>query len=303
MLLVGVPNWLGDLVMSMEALSGLSRSPGGIGFWAHERVSGLLPVVFPGIPVIDSRSIPRRGDYSRLLLLTDSFRSAWMGFRSGIPERIGHSGQMRSLLLSRSIAPPHGRSQHHSLDFERLTRAAGYAPAPVAVPAIRSDSPPHIAVFPGAAFGPAKRWRGFAEAAGILSSRTGLQAVFYGSAGEASLLSEICISSGGGARTAAGLSYPHLCAGLAGARVAMGNDSGGMHLAALLGAPSIVVFGSTSPGWTAPSGRRVTVLKADGFRCSPCFRKRCPEGAPACLESIPVDEVVKAALAMIGDGQ
>jgi len=302
-LLVRVPNWLGDLVMSMEALSGLSRSPGGMGFWAHGRVSGLLPVVFPGIPVIDSRSLPRRGDYSRLLLLTDSFRSAWMGFRSGIPERIGHAGQMRDLLLSRRIAPPAGRGHHHSLDFERLAREAGSEPAPVEIPGLEPGSPPHIAVFPGAAFGPAKRWYGFAEAARIVSSRTGLPAVFYGSAGEAPLLSEIRSASGGGARTAAGLTYPLLCAALAGSRIAIGNDSGGMHLAALLGVPSVVVFGSTSPEWTAPSGRSVTTVRAAGYACSPCFRKRCPEGgAPPCLGSITVEAVANAASAMLGTG-
>lgn len=301
MLLVRVPNWLGDLVMSMGALSGLSGSPGGIGFWAHRRVSGLLPVFFPGIPVIDSRNLPCPGHYSRLLLLTDSFRSAWMGFRSGIPERIGHAGQMRDILLSRRIAPPSGRGHHHSLDFDRLARSAGSEPAPVAMPGLHPGSPPHIAVFPGAAFGPAKRWRGFAEAASVLSSRTGLPAVFYGSATEAPLLSDICIESGGGSRIEAGLPYPELCSALAGCRIAFGNDSGGMHLAALLGVPSVVVFGSTSPEWTAPAGSSVATVRAGGFACSPCFGKRCREGgSPACLDSITVDEVVAAASALLG---
>lgn len=282
--------------MSMEALSGLSTSPGGAGFWAHGRVSGLLPVIFPDVPVIDSRSLPRRGEFSRLLLLTDSFRSAWMGFLSGIPERTGHGGQMRDLLLTRRVRPPSDRSHHHSLDFERLARAAGSGPARVPVPVLPAEMPPHIAVFPGAAFGPAKRWRGFAEAAGIISTRTGLPAVFYGSSGEAALLSEICSASGEGSSAAAGLPYPELCAGLAGARVALGNDSGGMHLAALLGVPSVVVFGSTSPAWTAPAGGGVAIVRADGFACSPCFRRRCPAGGdPACLGSITVDTVVTAA--------
>lgn len=289
--------------MSMEALSGLSKAPGGTGFWAHERVSGLLPVFLPGAPVIDSRSRPRRGEYSRLLLLTDSFRSAWSGFLSGIPERIGHGGQMRDVLLTRRIPPPSRGTHHHSLDFERLARAAGSGPAPVAAPVLTKEEPPHIAVFPGAAFGPAKKWTGFAEAAAVLSSRTGLPAVFYGSAGESTLLSRLVSESGGGARSAAGLPYPRLCAGLAGASIAMGNDSGGMHLAALLGIPSVVVFGSTSPIWTAPAGSRVATVTAAGFPCSPCFRRECPGGGdPACLGSISVDSVVSAALDLLGGG-
>lgn len=298
MLLVRVPNWLGDLVMSMGALSGLSSSGGGAGFWAHKRVSGLLPVFFPDIPVTDSGVLPEAGRYDRLLLMTDSFSSAWAGYRSGIGVRIGNFGQFRAALLTVRLASPEGRKTHHSLDYDRLARAAGCQPTRVPVPRFDLEAQPHIAVFPGAAYGPAKRWSRFAEAATALSRRTGLEIVFYGSASEEARLGEIASAAGNGSSVAAGLPWKALCGRLACAELSLGNDSGGMHLSALLGIPSVVLFGSTSPCWTAPSGPRVAIVRSSAFPCSPCFAQRCPvsaDGTAGCLEAIPVDEVLAAA--------
>jgi ADP-heptose:LPS heptosyltransferase len=51
-----------------------------------------------------------------------------------------------------------------------------------------------------------------------------------------------------------------LCDILAGARAYIGNDSGPSHLAALLGVPSIVLFGPSSPQIWRPNGQAVTLL-------------------------------------------
>ena len=298
MLLVRVPNWLGDLVMSMQALSGLNALPGGTAFWAHRRVAGLLPVFFPDTPVMDKDESPPRGRFDSLLLLTDSFSSALAGFRAGIPERTGRTGQFRSALLTRRIRPPEGRSRHHSIDYEELASAVGARPGPVVIPRF-DPAPPHIAVFPGAAYGSSKIWNGFPEAAIRLSQETGLGAVFYGSAGESSLIESMASGSGGVIEAAVGLPLPELCRRLSGASAALGNDSGGMHLTALLGVPSVVLFGSTSPEWTAPRGPSITIVRASGFDCSPCFEPTCRKGAEAlCMESITVDEILDAARAL-----
>src|SRR5690606_7972570 len=53
------------------------------------------------------------------------------------------------------------------------------------------------------------------------------------------------------------------------------NDTGTMHLAAALGIPTVAIFGSTEPEFTAPIGEihRVIRHKVD---CSPCFLRECP---------------------------
>lgn len=292
-LLVRAPNWLGDLVMSFDALGGLASAFPGTCFMAADRVSGLLPPLFPGIEVLPAGRMPS-GRFDALLLLTDSFRTALEGFLARIPERTGRTGQFRAPLLTRRL-PPARRDRHHSEDYVELASALGAAPAPPAAPPRRE--PDHLAVFTGAAYGPAKRWRGFEEAAAEAADALGTEAVYYFSRGEGP---QAEAAAGRGLAVRTGLSLPGLCESLRGAAAALGNDSGGVHLAAFLGIPTVAVFGSTSPVWTAPRGRAVSIVSAS-LPCSPCFRPACPGRAlPECLASISPERVARAVRELAG---
>lgn len=285
--------------MSFNALFGLVSAPGGAAFWAHRRVADILPVFLPGNRIIDSRQLPERGAFDSLVLMTDSFSSAWAGFRSGIPARIGHGGQFRSALLTETLPLPAGRGSHHSLDYANLARAAGadvrhLDPVPLA-----GGGEPHVAIFAGAAYGPAKRWMRFPSVAASISKETGLKPVFYGSASEDGYLNDLAREAGASSSVAAGLPLPELCSRLSDAVLAVGNDSGGMHLAAFMGIPSVVLFGSTAPVWTAPAGRIVSIIESE-LGCSPCFRPRCGRGdVPPCLDSIGAGRVLDAAMLIL----
>ena len=58
----------------------------------------------------------------------------------------------------------------------------------------------------------------------------------------------------------ADLPLPVVAARLAAAAAFVGNDSGTTHLAAMLGAPTVAIFGPTDPAVWAPTGPRVRVL-------------------------------------------
>ena len=80
-------------------------------------------------------------------------------------------------------------------------------------------------------------------------------------------------------------------------RVLLTNDSGPMHVAAALGTPVVVPFGSTSPELTGPGlpgDPRHRLLKSDA-PCSPCFRRECPIDF-RCMNGISVERVVEAVL-------
>jgi hypothetical protein len=66
----------------------------------------------------------------------------------------------------------------------------------------------------------------------------------------------------------------------------LGNDSGISHLAGLLGASAVVVFGDTDPATWAPAGARVRVLRGD----APCTA--CP--GRFCTHRLPVPTVLAA---------
>jgi ADP-heptose:LPS heptosyltransferase len=283
--------------MSFGALSGLVRAWPDTVFWSAPRVSEVLPVFFPGVPVIPSDAEPCEG-FSRLLLLTDSFSSAFAGWKAGIRERIGHTGQFRRAFLTRPLEAMPGRNHHHSLDYDRLASFAGAGPSSPPAPSAEPEGSAHIAVFAGAAYGAAKVWPGFAGLVRSLRGLYGLEVVLYGSGAEEASLRELSRASGG-ARVEADLELDALCRRLRSAILAVGNDSGGVHLAAAIGTPTVALFGSTSPVWTSPRGRAVRVL-AGSAQCSPCFRRSCRKGEMVCFRPIVERDVLEAARGLTG---
>ena len=69
----------------------------------------------------------------------------------------------------------------------------------------------------------------------------------------------------------------------------LGHDSGVTHLAALLGTPTVALFGPTEPARWAPRGRAVMVIREKPCRCASwdavrnCIEKPCLELSPAAI--------------------
>ena len=73
------------------------------------------------------------------------------------------------------------------------------------------------------------------------------------------------------------------------AEVAVGPDTGLMHIAAAVGTPVVSLWGATSPERTGPYGCDHLVIRGRA-RCSPCYLRRCPIGR-LCMQAIDVEEV------------
>ncbi|MFO7626753.1 MAG: glycosyltransferase family 9 protein [Candidatus Fermentibacteraceae bacterium] len=277
------PNWLGDCVMALESIAGILKKHGGTALWCHPRVMGLFAFFFPETALIPlGARVPR---FKRLLLMTSSFRSAYLGALTGIPERTGYSRGVGSVFLTDVIPFHDDRSRHHSLAYETLAMAVGCAPVPITRPIPAPEE--HLAVFAGARYGSAKRWNGFPEAVNLL----GMPSVFYGTGEEKAELARMANLCGGRCET--GLSLPDLAHRLLTARACVGNDSGGVHLAAVLSVPTVAVFCSTSPFWTGPRGSRTgSVVTRAG--CSPCFRRKCGSKNWSCTRDITPFDVAEA---------
>ncbi|HLO67478.1 MAG TPA: glycosyltransferase family 9 protein [Holophaga sp.] len=73
---------------------------------------------------------------------------------------------------------------------------------------------------------------------------------------------------------------------IAGARALVGADSGLGHLAAACGIPTLVVFGPTRPGYSAPMGPRVRVYRNGDLACLECWKLDCPVPGHPCMAGL-----------------
>jgi heptosyltransferase II len=306
--LVRLPNWLGDVLMARPLLFGLRtalpradvRCVGPAGPMGMLRGDGVADewLAWPGDAGARQALLGRVRAWrpELALVLPPSFSSAWFAWRTGAKRRIGYRGEARCPLLTRALPRPARGDRHLAEEYLALAAEAGVdqalrVPPPLATSVAAGG---HALLGPGATYGPAKRWRAerFAEVGRALVAR-GLPVKVAGTAAERATCDEVAARIGAGATSLAGATDLGQLAGLAAAAaVAVCNDSGLAHVCAAAGAPTVVVFGSTSSAWTAPLGPRVRVVQRAPV-CSPCFRRDCRIGYP-CLEAVTASDVLAA---------
>ena len=164
---------------------------------------------------------------------------------------------------------------------------------------------PIFALNPGAEYGPAKRWpiEKFITVAQAIQKQTNCTWLIFGGKGDMELAGRITqeiqrpATSNQSLNLAGQTSLRELMALLKLCRVLLSNDTGPTHVAAALGTPVVVPFGSTSPELTAPGlpgdpGHQF--LRAD-VPCAPCFLRDCPIDF-RCMNGIRSERVVEAVL-------
>ena len=83
---------------------------------------------------------------------------------------------------------------------------------------------------------------------------------------------------------------------LAQADVVVTNDSAGQHMAALVGAPTVSVFGPTVLEFGyRPWNSKAKIVERKGLACRPCGKHghhKCPIGTHECMKKITATEVI-----------
>ena len=247
--------------------------------------------------------IPRRLGTSRRWrdwLLTDTVEvpPGIVSLRKRQPAEIRALLGRETLPGDRSDLPARpGPESHHIHLYLRLVAALGANPAPVTprldvtsaeVEKVRQrwnldPSIRWIGINPGAEYGPAKRWPvdRFLASARRLATSSNRGFVLFGGTSDRRLAESIATGIGTVApvRILAGeTSLRELCAGLSACAVLLTNDTGPMHVAAAVGTPVVVLFGSTSPALTGPGlpGDPHHHLLRSNAACAPCFLRECP---------------------------
>ncbi|AMO23334.1 lipopolysaccharide heptosyltransferase II [Ramlibacter solisilvae] len=321
--LVVAPQWIGDAVMTEPLLRRL-RARG------EALAVGALPWVAPvyrAMPQVDEviefpfqhgglqwrarRAIAQQvqGRFDAAYVLPNSLKSALLPFLASIPRRVGYLGEARVGLLTHRLKNPKdkppmvafysalsGDTQGLEGDRPHLQLPSAQIEAAIAAAGLARGG--YYVFAPGAEYGPAKRWPAihYAELARTLP----LPVALLGSGKEAPLCEEIAHEAGAGRclNLAGKTSLLDAFALIAGAKAAVSNDSGLMHVAAAFGVPQVALFGSSSPRHTPPLNDRATViwLRDDPayqppLDCSPCFERECPLGHTRCLVDIQPERV------------
>jgi heptosyltransferase-2 len=327
--LVRLPNWLGDAIMARPLLHALRAA------WPGARVLGVgpagpcapladeglvhelaaWPADDPGRAVVAMHVRAWRPDLA--LVLPASFSSAWLAWRSRAGVRVGYRGEWREPLLTRALTRAARGARHLSDEFLDLGAVLGLsevavpllvptpegrAAAAAALASARVDSgAAYVVVGPRSAYGPAREWfpERFAEAGRALAAR-GLRVVVCGTAAEADACEAVARETGTAAVSLAGrTTLPALVALVAGARLALCNDSGLAHVAAATGAATLQIYGSAASGWTAARGPHVRILHRAPV-CSPCWRRHCVIGT-RCLDAVTVAWVLRQADQLVAE--
>ncbi|MFH1313596.1 MAG: lipopolysaccharide heptosyltransferase II [Candidatus Eisenbacteria bacterium] len=331
---VRAPNWLGDAILALPAVQGLvecSRRARVIvlastaSYEVFSRVRGTLvfPIRRPGAGPVDSMratfkgaSILRTFRPVITFSFTRSFTSAAMFLVGGSTRRVGFSDSSFSSFYTDRVDAP-GRDREHLTDtYCRLVESMGIK-VMSRIPELKAaqadlragrrvlehqglGTEGYVCVFPGARYGPAKRWdtERFASLGDILVDRFSLRVLLLGTtADEAACTAVEERMTKESINLCGRLDFSELVGLLSGSSAVVSNDSGGMHLAASLGVPTVGLFFSTDPRWTRPLSPGSIALY-NRMKCSPCFARDCRRGTP-CTRTITVDEVT-GALAKIG---
>lgn len=337
-ILVRGANWVGDAVMTLPALRALAAHfsqhekceitvltrPWAAPIYAqepcvgtvlqhdrdgrHKGLSGRLRLV---------RELAlKKFDYA--MLFQNAFEAALVTALARIPQRAGFARDGRGFLLTDPVEPRESdRHIHESFYYlailERLGIAAPFSrpqmlPEPEALAqagSLLTSSRAKgflLALAPGAAFGPAKRWpmENFAKAAEMILAQNPGAALILGGPGEADVAAQLSTLL----RT-----IPHL--NLAGktpmsvsvalmsrANLLLTNDSGLMHIGGALDVPLVAAFGPTNPITTAPLGR--SRLLCSAAPCSPCLKRECPlPGGRVCFDDVSPELAARAAFDLI----
>jgi len=156
------------------------------------------------------------------------------------------------------------------------------------------------ALHPGTSvFGIYKRWPAerFGELAAGLFEEFGLRSVVTWGPGEEALAESAAARAGAAAVVGpATPSLPSLGHLLRRSGLVVAGDTGALHLAALLGAPTVGLFGPKDPRVYGPRGPRTAVVHK-GLDCSGCPKRTCPD--PTCMTTITSDEVLTAARGLL----
>lgn len=312
-ILVRVPQWLGDAVVSTVFLSRLraqhpnaeiavAAAPGVAPvFETHPDVNEVIQLPYPKGTVFAAARKLKERHFDEVYILPRSFRTALESFLAGIPKRIGYGGDLRRLLLTdvRSYDSNHVYAHRYLAligeeNFPLINVRPYFPSAPPPVPPELKK--PVLGIGPSSV-APARTWfpERFIEVANRFLKERGGTVVLFGSPSERAASDRVrqgikgnCIDTTGG------LKLPELGWFVSQCDLMLVNDSGLMHVASAFQVPTAVLFGPSEPRHAIPAWGKFIPIQHGEISCVPCLRNECVrfgDGYMACMKAITPAEV------------
>lgn len=322
-ILIRLPNWLGDMVMSIYFVREVQQQypEASVSVICKKGLDGLLQYfpptkyrfIFSKEEYKGIRGLYRFGKKIRsteqfdiFFCMPDSFSSAFMGWAAGAKQRVGYKNEGRNFLLTHSYVRD---MQHHRVVqylqlLEHFTgNKAGYTPSLQLNDMANEKNGIIVNIHSEASSRRIPKEKAIALI-DLLCSKTNDQVILIGGPKELAYTNEIID----------GLQYKNEIINLAGktslpqlvdlfsrSKALLSSDSGPAHLANATGLPVLVLFGAgneneTGPFYNAPS----QTIRLGKLSCEPCRRNECKfKIPPPCLtdlqNGIVVDAVLKLA--------
>ena len=329
---VFLPNWIGDCVMATPAMRAIrKRYPeayilGVMRPYVQQVLAGgdVIDEVVPYNPRGKDASLHAASVVRRLrdancdihVLLPNSLRSAALSWFGRGRKRVGFARNGRGFLLTRPIRASRDFLDRSAVDVYCEVAAAADCPVEskrleLAVTADEEaeaefvyrelgfeKTPAPVLLNPGGAFGPSKNWpteHFVALAQRIVGELDRPVFVLCGPAEreQAQQVEQACNTPRIRAFTREIISLGGAKACIRRGAAMITTDSGPRHIAAALGIPSVVLFGSMPQGISENYAESEKRLSLD-LACAPCRKRICPLGHHACMKDLRPEFVFRA---------
>ncbi len=308
---VRMPNWLGDVVMALPLVGTLRKARPDAEITLVARAHFLpmleqldcadaliaLPAKSGGLAYWRAcRSLLRAGNPEVFVLFTNSLRGDLEARLSGAPVRCGmvREGHPRPLITRVWRVPSDLdlTKNHQTLVWARWLREScglvaetDFSPLRLAGAGtpMEAEKPLRVGLICGSENSPEKRWsveRWRELITLLLEAFPSLEIRLFGTAKDAAVTARVAenLDASRVLDRAGKTNLPDYMGELAECRAVCGNDTGGLHLANMLGVPVIGVFGPTNPVRTGPIfDAPRTILQPEG----------CPPVGGASIEGVP----------------
>lgn len=315
-ILIRLPNWLGDVVMSTAFIGAVRQSypDAQLDVIIKKELDGIA-LLIPGLNQIHLFSkreysglsgvyrfgkMLRAEKYDLFFCLPDSLSSAVMGWATRAKKRIGFGKEGRLFLMTNVYKKPanlHRTDEYISL-LEQFN-GKKIIERIVKLQAKTTESHDSQVVLNFNSEAVSRRMpvdTGKQLISKLINNFKDTRFVVMGSPKEKAYVDELLAGTEAGQieNYAGKTNLKDLCELIASSRAVLTTDSGPAHLANALGVPTVVLFGAGNEQNTAPYNKEnLKVIRAGKLECEPCVRNTCKlYGVPKCMQLIDETQIM-----------